>query len=734
MSDGAGAGEGTEDRAEAWQRLQATLRTAGQRRLVLVEGERSDCLIWLRKILPVLTCETGLWTGPPEDLPRPDLTLVKPNAGRNWLGREIDLLAWDGWQGNPPDSLAALTGTLAAGGLWFWLMPPLADWPTFADPDYVRTGLEGAPTHPFAERMARVIAADPNSIRVRPGTPTDLPDLSAVEGPAFQPGGTADQARAVEAVVRTGHGRRRRPLVITADRGRGKSAALGLAAVACLRRARQGGQQAQIVVTAPSPRSVRTLFEHARDAAGSDGVATDDLYSLTLTNGQSLRFYAIDELLRESPPAALVMVDEAAAIPAPLLKRVLLGWPRVVYSTTTHGYEGSGRGFALRFRQVLNKYTPNWHAIELTEPVRWAPDDPLEALVQRLFLLDAESPGDAGSEPVTFGPWQPAKAPEAELAAAFGLLVDAHYRTTPGDLRQWLDDPGAGTWLAKARDRIVGVLWLTREGGLSAQLAQQVMAGKRRLRGHLLPQSLANHSGFAEAASLRLARVVRVAVHESCRRAGVGRHLVAVASKHASAEGLDGLGSSFGASPDLLVFWRDCGLDVMRLGLRREASSGEYAMQMLVGLSPKGRAMADEIRSRFGAHWLMMLPRLWPALSSDLTLTLTEQLAPGLEFGLADRRELQAFCHGYRGFELSLPALLRLSGRAEAIARLQGLENRRLWCRAVLQGWSWRELQAAGDCGGREDGESRLRCLAIIAAGPELTARLTDRPDRSRPA
>lgn len=361
---------------------------------------------------------------------------------------------------------------------------------------------------------------------------------------------------------------------------------------------------------------------------------------------------------------------------------------------------------------MLDQHTPQWRSLQLYEPVRWVSGDPLEALVRNLFLLAAESPVIEDSAPVSLSPWSPAEATEAELAAAFGLLVDAHYRTTPGDLRQWLDDPGGSSWLARSGDKVAGVLWMTAEGALNRELAEQVARGERRLRGHLLPQSLANHSGFAEAACLRLGRIVRIAVHEHWRRQGLGRRLVAAARDRSTSDGLDGLGTSFGASPDLVAFWQGCGFDLMRLGLQREASSGEYAAQMLTGLSPDGRTLADHIRQRFREHWPTLLPRVWATLMPEVALSLTACLAADTELAPLDNMEIRAFCQGNRGLELSLLPLVRLTLTRGVAARLLAMPDGALWCRCVLQGWSWQQLQAAGDCLGRREGEAKLRQLA----------------------
>lgn len=684
-----------------WGKLQQHLLRAGERRLVLLLGERPQALRWLADTLPGLTVRHGLWQGPAADCPLPSLTPIASDAGRQWLGRELDLLVWDGWQGNPPDSLAALAGTLCAGGLWFWMMPPLEQWGRFDDPDYRRTGLADSPQHPFAARCAQILAQHPGVLRVELGAGSQAPFATPPQPDTpFCIQTTDEQQQAVARIIKVGRGRRRRPLVLTADRGRGKSAALGMAA-AQLRAEGVG----PILVTAPQQQAVATLLAHAGHPPG-------------------LEFVAVDALLRERPAASLVLVDEAAAIPAPQLKAILSHWPRVVFASTIHGYEGAGRGFALRFRQVLDALTPQWQRLHLNQPIRWVQGDPLEALINRLFLLDADHAPEAADAPLRIAPWRPADASEPELAQVFGLLVNAHYRTSPADLRQWLDDAASRTWLAWAGDQPVGVLWLVREGGLEPELAAPVMRGERRIRGHLLPQSLANHSGFSEAVGLRGARVVRIAVHESARQQGIGKALVRAARDYGQQQALDWLGTSFGGEPGLLAFWHQCGLLPVRLGLHQEASSGEYTLQMLQPLSAPGEQLVTAIRQRFAWHWPVLLGQVWQTLNPELVAGVTARLPAPAELDQHDWRELQAFSDGYRGFELSLLPLQRLSAQPGVMARLATQPDLALWCRAVLQRHDWPALQQAGLCVGRKDGEGRLRQLATLAMAAAGTRQL----------
>lgn len=698
------------DRA-GWQTLQAGLRAAGHRRLVVLEGERAASLAWLGALLPALSIAPGVWTGPVEDQPESSLTSIKPVEGRRWLGRELSCVVWDGWRGNPPDSFAALSGTLAAGGLFFWLMPALDEWGGFEDPDYQRTGLDGADQHPFLARLASVLAGDPTVIRINPAVAPQTPlPLTISTRDVFRVGTTADQRALVEEIVRTGLGRRRRPLVVTADRGRGKSAALGLAAVGLLNEGRR-----RVIVTAPGPDAVKTLFHHARVSCGcaSDSdLGTDG--GVVVDDQGRLDYWPLDRLIAEKPEAEVVMVDEAAAIPADLLKQILLGWPRVIFSSTVHGYEGSGRGFAIRFRSVLDAETPHWRTTSLATPIRWSSSDPLEPLTRRMFLLDATAPSVSDDDSgVVVERWEPGTAEDSDLEDAFGLLVDAHYRTSPGDIRQWMDDPAAVSWRLTCGGVLVGVLWATVEGGLDSVLAEQVMLGKRRLRGHLLPQSLATHSGFSEAACQRLLRIVRIAVSAEARRNGLGKKLVAAASDYACKQGLDGIGTSFGGNAGLLSFWQRCGLEPVRLGLKREASSGEYPLQLLSGASAQGKALTDHLRRRLAEHWLTLVPCNWADAEPELILRLTCCLPAGRPLNEDDFRDLHSFSNGYRGFDLALPVLRELSLQAGVIRVLASERSRSLWARAVLQGWSWPDMQTMGVCKGREAGEAEVRSLVV---------------------
>lgn len=182
--------------------------------------------------------------------------------------------------------------------------------------------------------------------------------------------------------------------------------------------------------------------------------------------GETLRFMAPDALLASKEKAAWLIVDEAAAIPAPLLRQLVSRFPRTLLTTTVQGYEGTGRGFLLKFCASL----PHLQSFTLSAPIRWAAGCPLESAISQLLIFNDEAfreapMGEIALEVVNQSCWQTQPAlPEA----MYQLLSGAHYRTSPLDLRRMMDAPGQAFRCARAGGAVAGALWLVAEGGFLA--------------------------------------------------------------------------------------------------------------------------------------------------------------------------------------------------------------------------------------------------------------------------
>ncbi|WP_447927967.1 GNAT family N-acetyltransferase [Vreelandella sp. EE27] len=692
------------------------------RQLVWLHGEAGACREAALALWQAHAWQAPLWVASPEDAP---VAALSNKKARSRLGGEHQLVVIDASaaQGFDPDALGVLAGTLTAGGLCVLITP--ADWGRAPDPDYAR--FTDHPWHwqglsaYYLQRLAGILTASADVVRwpvaLRPWLPRLGPVPPAphyVEDPACQ---TPDQARVASLITRL---KRRRPLVITADRGRGKSAALG---IACARLLQSG--VSDIVVTAPSLGAIVSLTE--RLGALCPAGRWQGPGHFELPSGQTLRYLTPQALGEQVSDGVLggdgryLLVDEAAAIPAALLAQWLEAFPRIAFATTVHGYEGSGRGFALRFREVLERQTPLWREVCLDAPVRWAAQDPLEAVLKKLLLLDAPLPRlQRGAPDATQALTQPMLSRDPVLMETlFGLLVQSHYRTTPNDLRQLMDGPGTGFRMMGEGAAPQAVLVTREEGGFEAELADQVARGERRPRGHLLAQSLAAHSGSRDALIARWRRVARIATHPQRRREGLGRALIEADIAAARESGLALFGATFGAEASLLRFWRALGFKPVRLGVTREASTGEYAVMVARALNPEGEAVLKELDASFSAGLESLLAFELPKLAPDVVVLLLGALKPA-PLNAQQRQDVRDVAYAHRDPALARPALALLARLASAEQAKPGAPSDAAHALETLTAWAFQNrLPAPAPREANRALRAAVRCLAEWALFPD---------------
>ena len=605
--------------------LTAQMKREGIRRLLVLSGEEGWCFDHALKLRDALPGD-WLWISPQPDAENH----CSPSALQTLLGREFRHAVFDARHGFDAAAFAALSGTLKAGSWLVLLLPVWDEWENQPDADSLRWSDCPDPiaTPHFVQHLKRVLTADNDAILWRQNQPFSLAhftprtDWHPATG-APQP----EQQQLLQQLLTMPPG----VAAVTAARGRGKSALAGQLI------SRIAGSA---IVTAPAKAATDVLAQFA---------------------GEKFRFIAPDALLASDEQADWLVVDEAAAIPAPLLHQLVSRFPRTLLTTTVQGYEGTGRGFLLKFCARF----PHLHRFELQQPIRWAQGCPLEKMVSEALVFDDENFTHTPQGNIVISAFEQTlwrSEPETPLKV-YQLLSGAHYRTSPLDLRRMMDAPGQHFLQAAGENEIAGALWLVDEGGLSQELSQAVWAGFRRPRGNLVAQSLAAHGSNPLAATLRGRRVSRIAVHPTRQREGAGRQLIVGALQYT--HDLDYLSVSFGYTEELWRFWQRCGFVLVRMGNHREASSGCYTAMALLPMSDAGKQLAEREHYRLRrdaqalAQWngeMLPVDPLNDAVLSD-----------------DDWLELAGFAFTHRPLLTSLGCLLRLLQTSElALPALRG--------------------------------------------------------------
>lgn len=573
---------------------------------------------------------------------------------RQCLGQEFDGLIYNAYQGFRANAVMALSGTIKREGLMFLLCPDLNDWAYFRDPEREkRTSFGFERSVSLSAFMTHLVTKIQQTDHVVLHTPHQFKGTLALNPTPLWPNDqhrkTPSQEMAIKKIIKVATGHRKRPLVIDADRGRGKSSVLGMAAAELLK-----GPCKSILITAPSANVCQQAFVHAK-ANLPDSINDNKVLRI---NGKQLRFISPDALVSNKSDADLLLIDEAAAIPTPLLKRILSMYNRVVFSTTVHGYEGSGRGFEIRFKQHLNNQTPGWHSQHLSEPIRWDEGDPLErfwfdTLLMKEPTSEITSPADNEEFTFDFNVFQGKEiiAQPDLLSSLFSLMVNAHYQTVPDDLQRMLDSPDHYVLTARRHRELVGVILFVDEPAYLSELTDDIHRGKRRVNGHLLSQSLCFHGGYSQATELTYIRTVRIAVNPALRQHGIGSKLLEHLQVVAHEKRVDMLGTSFGLEEDLLRFWQKNGYHLVRVGHQKDAASGEHSGLMLSPLSANAEKLYQQAKSDFSDEFAFQLPRHFSCLDYNLVLRICGGLTYS-ELSTDSISLLQQFAYQERTLEL----------------------------------------------------------------------------------
>lgn len=377
----------------------------------------------------------------------------------------------------------------------------------------------------------------------------------------------------------------RSTVALTASRGRGKSAALGLAVAAAV-----AHEYSNIFVTSPSPENLRTFFAFL--FIGFDAMdykehvdyeiiqSTDPTLNKAIVrvnvfrnHRQTVQYVDPKDAPSSLTQAELLVIDEAAAIPLPIIE-AMLGPYLVFMCSTITGYEGTGRSLSLKLMQKLREGSaPSYAAesfangsasrkadreasmvtsrsgagrvfreVQMETPIRYGEKDPIEAWLYDLLCLEA----GGVRQFLTGGAPHPDecelyyverdalfsrhRASEAFLHRIMALFVSSHYKNSPNDLQMLSDAPAHGLFVLLAPTRpdteklpdVLCAIQVCLEGRISSKSSKAQLSRGHRASGDLIPWTISQQFQESDFATLSGARIVRVATHPDVQKMGYG--------------------------------------------------------------------------------------------------------------------------------------------------------------------------------------------------------------------
>jgi len=452
---------------------------------------------------------------------------------------------------------------------------------------------------------------------------------------------TFDQARALLTFTETISNKNfNSTVILTSARGRGKSAVIGLSAAAAI-----SYGLSNIVVTAANPENLNCFFAflfiglkilnyiEGKDfeVIQNSKLKNIDTVIVNVTHHQTIKFVPFAEIEEKKSQIELLIIDEAALIPYKELEK-LDGAFLIFMSSTTSGYEGTGKEFTLKLVENLKRkyFVENHNFISckkrvlkemmLEEPIRYSSGDPVESWLNSFLYLDTiNSPNLISGCPdpricqlflvdrnslFSFH-----KIAKQFLQRIMTVFSSSHYRNSPDDLQLLADAPSHRilvltsplTFVANFLPDILSAIHFSYEGQISRVYMESNLINEKFSTGDLLPWIISTHfqdSSFGELSGIR---IIRITTQPDVQDMGYGTRAIELLKKFCIDKkknlslksnnlnedqkilcallidlqeryqpSIDYIGVSFSISPKLLCFWLKNGFSLILVKSKRE--------------------------------------------------------------------------------------------------------------------------------------------------------------------
>ncbi|MCD6324122.1 MAG: tRNA(Met) cytidine acetyltransferase [Desulfurococcales archaeon] len=656
-------------------------------------------------------------------------------VSQKFLGTTVDVLILDLCNDLKPNDVGRLLGIVKGGGIVVLLTPPLRVW---NDRDTIfRTNL-AVPNHPHPRKVfikyfvrklhehdgiyifdtdtGKFLKSGYRRKKDVKRKPLKIPERRVFPKEIYEMALTQDQINVIklfEDHLVPNPGRKHIAIVIVADRGRGKSCAVGISLVGFIQELLKVKNRVRIAVTAAEPLSIQSLMRLAEKTLDALGMKYREVVkggNVIEVKGErfSIEYWEPYTVLRLG--VDVVVVDEAAGIPVPLLHRIWRKFRRTVYSTTVHGYEGAGRGFQVKFLKKLKESKKTKLLIyEMEEPIRYSQGDPVEDFLFDVLKLSAEPQEltDEDIEDIKRGDFEYVKYDpeylfslegEKELSSLFGIYVLAHYRNEPDDLGRIADAPHHSIRAVKLRrsGKIVGAAQLAEEGGLPDDVIDELLQGGR-IPGNIIPDRLLKHLRVRDFGRGIGWRIVRIAVHIDAQGLGIGSYLLKEIVNEAARRGYDWVGAGFGVSKELMSFWVKNGFYPVHLSPERNRVSGEYTSIVVKPLTGDWERLISKAIEEFSVKLVESLHSVYWDFEPDVIYLLFREALKNSEYAsllrLSEIQEerLKAYVEGIMTYESVADAVNIVLKKAVLSGGLREVDEKEavIGIARALQGRLW---------------------------------------------
>lgn len=602
------------------------------------------------------------------------------NENNRILGKTCDMLILQDFEAVTPNIIACTMETVRGGGVIVLLFDREKSIKEIisCESDIVLKNVGQKFTPRFNRRLFKSLTQQNFSIfldsklRVMDVTkenheshPVEKIEIDTVENPVLGMCKTKDQFNVLSSLISSIDMNDQSVTSVIASRGRGKSVALGLAISHALDK-----NTPFILVSSLFLDNVQSIFEfviNGLDKLGYKKMADYKIeykfegkkrlinrIEVTRNYKRCVEFVHSFDDLKMYP--SLLVIDEAASIPLPYLKKLLES--RFVFmASTVNGYEGTGRVFKTKLVEYIRDKSIKHTFLEMSEPIRYSPGDPVEKwLNNSLLLIPTIHPIQSCSLPSECSIFHVNKSvlfsghhkSEEFLNEIFSLFISSHYRNSPNDLQILSDSPNHEIFVQMTPtrpSRVICAIQVSFEGKCNKNSFTK--------EGNLIPWVV--YDNFFDDSFLDLfgARIVRIATHPNLISMGYGSKALSDLTvflessgddtgctseednvllhplKNFKAPKINWIGSSFGLTEKLLNFWKKSGFSPVCIKQTPSKTTGEYSC-LVLKMNEAG----------YTDFWSLFLHRFIPLLSfsfKDFTPTLALSLIYSSECKIPDK-------------------------------------------------------------------------------------------------